>query len=285
VQELGAGSIPPELEVARALDDARDEAEGTEDEEPQPGDPGEELRRGAAGHRPILRAAASADPVTEYARGMTSRSDLVPRRASKRLLDVTVSAVLLAAAAPLFAALLVVIALDMLVVARDRGPFLFRERRVSRGDEFDVLKLRTLRVDVLDEVRRSGGHARLAERDPANLTWAGRAVLKRWYLDELPQLLNVLRGEMSLVGPRPWPVEMAERQARDGLDYRYRIAAGWTGPAQVSKGSPDPVSYATLDVGYVEACRTWSSWRLLRLDLGLLAETVRVLARGEGLRF
>jgi lipopolysaccharide/colanic/teichoic acid biosynthesis glycosyltransferase len=213
---------------------------------------------------------------------MSYEVDVVRRLLSKRLLDIVLSVALIVLCAPLVAFVLTAMALDMLVRPRDRGPFLYRERRISRGAEFDLLKLRTLRLDVLNE---AGGHARPAEADPTNLTWAGRAVLKRWYLDELPQLLNILRGQMSLVGPRPWPVEMAERQAREGLDYRYRITAGWTGPAQVSKGSPDTVSYAALDLEYVEACRTWGSRRLLRLDLGLLVETVRVLARGEGLRF
>jgi len=90
---------------------------------------------------------------------------------------------------------------------------------------------------------------------------------------------------MSLVGPRPWPVVMVEEQAAAGLDYRNHVRAGWTGPAQVQKGNPDPVSYAELDLGYVRACRTWSQSRLLRYDLGILAQTVIVLLRGQGLQY
>ncbi len=128
-------------------------------------------------------------------------------------------------------------------------------------------------------------HARLLEADAENLTWAGRRVLKPWYLDELPQLVNVLRGQMSLVGPRPWPVSMVRDQVARGFDYRNRVVAGWTGPAQVEKGVTEPAGYAALDIAYVEKCRS-SSWSdLLRLDLGILRRTVTVLARGEGLRF
>jgi lipopolysaccharide/colanic/teichoic acid biosynthesis glycosyltransferase len=128
-------------------------------------------------------------------------------------------------------------------------------------------------------------HARLLEGDPENLTWAGRRVLKPWYLDELPQLVNVLRGDMSLVGPRPWPVSMVESQVALGLDYRNRVVAGWTGPAQVEKGVVEPAGYAQLDLAYVEACRTCGWRELLRLDLAILRRTLGVLVRGEGLRF
>ena len=94
------------------------------------------------------------------------------------------------------------IGLDMLRCPRDRGRLLYRERRVSQGRSFDLLKLRTLRESVLAE---AAGHVRPFEGDAANLTWAGRRVLKPLYLDELPQLVNVLRGEMSLVGPSTLP--------------------------------------------------------------------------------
>jgi len=174
-------------------------------------------------------------------------------------------------------------ALDMLLVPVDRGPFVYRERRVTRGREFDLLKLRTVRVDVLERLGPNE-YVRLHEQDTANLTRAGR-VLKRWYLDELPQLLNILRGDMSLVGPRPWPPAMVRDQAAKGLDYRRHVQAGWTGPAQITKGSSDPVSYAELDLRYVEACRTWSGGRLILHDLGIVAKTAGVLLRGQGLRF
>src|SRR5438105_6114837 len=141
-------------------------------------------------------------------------------------------------------------AIDMLLVPRDRGPFLYRERRISRGREFGLLKFRTLRVEVLAALP-ADGYVRLAEADTGNLTRAGR-LLKRWYLDELPQLVNILRGDLSLVGPRPWPVAMVREQVAEGHDYRNFVQAGWTGPAQVTKGMPDPVGYAALDLAYVE---------------------------------
>ena len=201
----------------------------------------------------------------------------------KQILDKTAALILLAILLPLVAVVLAVTACDQLLVRRDRGPFLYREDRISRGRIFGLIKFRTLRASVLEEMRAAGRHARLYEADPANLTWAGRRLLKPWYLDEVPQLLNVLRGDMSLVGPRPWPPEMVARQVREGLTYRNEVAAGLTGPAQVTKGSGG--RFADLDLEYVSSCRQLGGWKLVRLDLALLADTVRVMARGEGLNY
>ena len=197
---------------------------------------------------------------------------------AKRALDVAMAGALLVVLAPVGAVALGAMGLDMLLCPADRGRLLYRERRISRGRAFDLLKLRTLRGDALAAAE---GHARPLEADPANLTWAGRRVLKPFYLDELPQLVNVLRGEMSLVGPRPWPPTLVERQVARGLDYRLRVTAGWTGPAQVSKGRA--ASFEDLDRSYVDTLRTAGSRALVRHDLGILRRTVATMLRGEGL--
>jgi lipopolysaccharide/colanic/teichoic acid biosynthesis glycosyltransferase len=199
---------------------------------------------------------------------------------AKRALDIAVSGSLLVALTPVWAVVLGAIGVDMLRCPKDRGRLLYRERRVSRGRPFDLLKLRTLREGVLVE---AAGHVRPFEADAANLTWAGRRVLKPMYLDELPQLVNVLRGEMSLVGPRPQPEELVERQLARGLDYRVRVTAGWTGPAQVWKGHD--VAFEELDLAYVELLASGSGWEVVRRDLGILRRTVATMLRGEGLAY
>lgn len=214
---------------------------------------------------------------------MEPEIDLYPP--AKRALDRAVSIALIVLLSPFFALALGAMAWGSLRHPRDRGPFLYRERRVSRGREFDLLKFRTLRQDVLRAHSDGEAHARLLEADEENLTWAGRRVLKPWYLDELPQLLNVLRGEMSLVGPRPWPPSMVARQVERGLDYRLRVPAGWTGPAQVQKGITEPAGYAGLDLAYVEELARSSGFGVVARDLRILWRTVQVLARGEGLRY
>lgn len=214
---------------------------------------------------------------------MASRT--VPYPAPKWLLDKSVSAALVLALSPVFAVVMGAMGLDMLRNRSARGPLLYREPRISRGREFDLLKFRTLRRDVLELAEGGEAHARLYEADEANLTWVGRRVLKPWYLDELPQLLNVLRGDMSLVGPRPWPPSMVEQQVANGRDYRNQIVAGWTGPAQVQKGVTEPAGYTELDLAYVEECRTASGPRLVWSDIRILGRTVKVMAKGEGLEF
>ncbi|MBA3736564.1 MAG: sugar transferase [Actinobacteria bacterium] len=195
----------------------------------------------------------------------------------------SVAAALLALLSPLLLLLLLAMAADMAWSKRDRGGFFYLEPRISRGRQFGLLKFRTLRRAALEQMRREDGHARLYEADTSNLTWAGRRLLKPWYFDELPQLLNVLRGDLSLVGPRPWPPEMVRRQVAEGRDYRNRVMAGLTGPAQVTKG--DGIPYEDLDSAYVERCTTLSGWGLVRYDLQILRRTFAVVARGEGLNY
>ena len=202
----------------------------------------------------------------------------------KLVLDKVVSTVLLVVLAPLFAFLVGALAIDMLVCPRDRGPWLYRERRISRGREFDLLKFRTVRRDVLAGMA-AGSHARMLEADASNLTWAGRRLLKPWYLDELPQLWNVFRGDMSLVGPRPWPPSMVANQVANGYTYRNEFVAGWTGPAQVEKGVTESSGYAVLDDAYVNGCLGASALRIVRTDLAILRRTLVVMAKGEGLQF
>jgi lipopolysaccharide/colanic/teichoic acid biosynthesis glycosyltransferase len=203
----------------------------------------------------------------------------------KLILDKTLSAALLVVLSPLFAFLFLAMGLGALLRRRDRGSWLYRERRISRGREFELLKFRTLRREVVEGIDPAESHARLHEADESNLTWAGRRLLKPRYLDELPQIWNVFRGDMSLVGPRPWPPSMVAKQVEKGFTYRNEFVAGWTGPAQVEKGVTESSGYAVLDVAYVDACRGAPAWSVVRNDLRLLWRTVAVMAKGEGLRF
>src|SRR5947207_12346003 len=133
---------------------------------------------------------------------MTPQRSEVPYRLAKRFFDRGVVAILLLLLSPLLLLALAVIVFDMLLVRRDRGRWLYRERRISRGREFEVLKFRVLRENVLAEIAaKEDAYARLYEADHENLTAAGR-MIKRIYADELPQLFNILRSDISLVGPR-----------------------------------------------------------------------------------
>ncbi|HEY7603025.1 MAG TPA: sugar transferase [Gaiellaceae bacterium] len=209
----------------------------------------------------------------------------VPYPLAKRVFDRTVAALLLLVLSPLLLLALAILAVDMVFVPRDRGRWLYRELRISRGREFEVLKFRVLREEVLAEIAsRDDAYARLYEADHVNLTGAGR-IIKRIYADELPQIFNVLRGDISLVGPRPWPVAMVETQVAKGFDYRLHVTAGWTGPAQVRKDSKAKSRATDLDLEYVDLCRTLPGAKLVRHDLRVLGQSLRTVLRGRGLRY
>ena len=185
----------------------------------------------------------------------------------KRALDVTVSGVLLVLSAP-------VLLVAMLAVRlQDGGPAIFRQVRVGKdGEPFTLFKLRTMvpdaeqqLVDVTSVNQRAGGPLFKATSDPRR-TRVGR-ILETTSLDELPQLLNVLRGDMSLVGPRPaLPHEVA--QFDDELLGRHRVQPGITGLWQVeARDKPDFEIYRRLDLFYVE---NWS----IGLDLAIMFSTV-----------
>jgi lipopolysaccharide/colanic/teichoic acid biosynthesis glycosyltransferase len=152
-----------------------------------------------------------------------------------------------------------------------RGPVLYRQRRVGKdGKEFEVLKLRTM-VSGSDPV----GIGTAVTRDDPRVTAAGR-ILRRTSLDEIPNLINVLRGEMAVVGPRPTiPAQVdgyTPRQRR-----RHEVRPGITGWAQVQGRAGIPwEERIELDIEYVER-------RSIGLDLRILAKTTWLLVTGHGL--
>jgi len=209
----------------------------------------------------------------------------VPYPLAKLVFDRVIAAILVFSAIPVLLVAVLLMGLDMLFVRRDRGPWFYRERRISRGREFDVLKFRVLRTSALaDLAGNPGSYARQYEQDTSNLTWAG-SIIKRIYADELPQLFSVLGGQLSLVGPRPWPVSMVEKQVADGYDYRLRTTAGWTGPAQVRKDLGKKGESTRLDLQYVDLCRTLGGLKLVRYDLGILRQSIATMLRGRGLQY
>ena len=183
------------------------------------------------------------------------------RRAAKRLLDVVAAAALLVLTAPL-------LGLAALAIRTRMGaPVLFSQRRLGLGGrEFALYKLRTMRPAPEGPWDPS--------RDRDRLTPLG-ATLRRWSIDELPQLWNVLRGEMSLVGPRPLPVEYGPRYSATQR-RRHLVRPGITGWAQINgRNATSWRERLAHDVWYVDH---WS----LALDLRILAATARTVLGGAG---
>jgi lipopolysaccharide/colanic/teichoic acid biosynthesis glycosyltransferase len=108
--------------------------------------------------------------------------------------------------------------------------------------------------------------------------------LQTYYLDELPQVINILKGDMSFVGPRPWPVHMVERDMARGNYRKYVLRPGLTGLRQAHKGEADQFGGSlALDEAYIKACRERGQWEILLFDFRILRQSLGVLARGEGL--
>jgi exopolysaccharide biosynthesis polyprenyl glycosylphosphotransferase len=192
--------------------------------------------------------------------------------AVKHSFDRVVGALALVALSP------VMIGVAIAVRTTSPGPILFRQRRVGRdGHEFDVLKFRTMRESAAGAERfelpdgvAPGGVEGEDRRTPVG------ALLRRLSLDELPQLLNVVRGDMSLVGPRPERPEYVERFARDVSRYqdRHRVKSGITGWAQVNglRGQTSIADRVEWDNYYIQ---NWS----LRLDFRIIALTLAEVLR------
>jgi lipopolysaccharide/colanic/teichoic acid biosynthesis glycosyltransferase len=186
-------------------------------------------------------------------------------RISVRALDVTIALVGSALTAPLVAVLALAVRLE------SAGDPIYRQTRVGRdGDLFEIYKLRTM----VSGAEFTGAGLAIAEGD-SRITRLG-ALLRRYSLDELPNLWNVLRGEMSIVGPRP-TLEGQVRAYTDRQRGRLAVKPGITGWAQVNGRASLPwPERIELDLWYVEH-------RSLRLDLQILRRTVGMVVRGSGI--
>lgn len=193
----------------------------------------------------------------------------------KRLLDIVVSVALLLTLSPLIAFIVVLIWLQA------DGPVLYLSRRIGRnGHPFTMYKFRTmvynadrLKCSLLTRNERSAILFKISN-DP-RITRLGR-ILRKYSFDEIPQLINVLRGEMSLVGPRP-PLASEVRQYDPHHFIRLTVPPGLTGLWQIeARRSPSFHDYIALDSEYV---RNWSLW----LDLKILWRTIGVVLSGTGI--
>jgi lipopolysaccharide/colanic/teichoic acid biosynthesis glycosyltransferase len=215
----------------------------------------------------------ASDFLSYVVRGDSSASSI------KRSMDVVGALGGLILLLPLLAIVALLIRLD------SRGPILFRQKRMGLGGrEFLCLKFRTMvdgaeaRLRDLEARNESAGGVLFKIKDDPRITSLGR-FLRRSSLDELPQLWNVLVGEMSLVGPRPLQLrdcEKLEQQDPAGYNRRLSVTPGVTGPWQVGgRSEADGRRMLRLDLNYVE---NWS----IATDLAILVKTVAVVLAGRG---
>ena len=184
----------------------------------------------------------------------------------KRIVDVLVSLIVLVVFSPIFAII------AMLIKAEDGGPVLYRQDRVTIGGKvFSILKFRSMIVDA-----EKDGVPLPAGEDDKRITKVGR-IIRATRLDELPQMINILMGDMSLVGPRPERVEHVEKYTADipEFEFRLKVKGGLTGVAQVfGKYNTSPLSKLKMDLYYI------TNYSLL-LDLQIIFETAKILVQKD----
>lgn len=208
-------------------------------------------------------------PVLEY-----FNQGIELRHPGKRVFDVVVASLMLLFFAPLFAVLAILIKRD------SRGPVFYHSCRYGRrGEKFFMYKFRSM-VSNADDLQSQLQHKNEVDgpifkiRSDPRVTEIGK-FLRKFSLDELPQLINVLKGDMSLVGPRPFPIEQIEKEDLRQLK-RLEVKPGITGLWQI-RGRSD-ISFNRLikwDIWYIN---NWSFW----LDINILLQTVPVVVKGKG---
>lgn len=184
----------------------------------------------------------------------------------KRIFDILVSLIVLIVFSPVFAIIAI------LIKAEDGGPVLYRQDRVTIGGKvFSILKFRSMIVDA-----EKDGVPLPAGEDDERITKVGRFI-RATRLDELPQMINILVGDMSVVGPRPERVEHVEKYTADIPEFvfRLKVKGGLTGVAQVfGKYNTSPLSKLKMDLYYI------TNYSLL-LDLQIIFETAKILVQKE----
>lgn len=183
----------------------------------------------------------------------------------KRIMDIGISLAGIILASP------IMLLIAIFVKAYDGGPIFYRQKRQTKdGREFEILKFRSMITDS----ERNG--ARLAKEHDNRITPVGR-VIRRLHFDELPQLFNILKGDMAFVGPRPERKEITEEYSREipEFPYRLKVKAGLTGYAQVyGQYNTLPYDKLKLDLTYITNYSLW-------LDIKLIILTVRILFQKE----
>ncbi|MBI4800704.1 MAG: sugar transferase [Desulfarculus sp.] len=204
----------------------------------------------------------------------------------KRAFDLVFAGGLLLLSAPVFVLAFVGIILEHLLRGQARAPLFYTEPRVSQGRPFAFRKFNIFRPGVIEAMRQNGQfiHTKTLEHDGQSLSLVG-TILQRAYLDELPQLLSILLGDMSVVGPRPRNLEIYEQGLARGEHFRTVLKAGLTGMVQAHKDLPglNMDKQASMDQEYLDFQMQHGPWRLFLLDMKLIRRTVTLMAKAKGL--
>ena len=207
----------------------------------------------------------------------------LPLRASKVLFDKIAAATILLAAAPVMLLIKLAYTIEGRLIPENAGPTFFHYNAVSAGRVIPKYKIRLIKRQYIDAegAARGDWHAFQAEWTPSSRTHTGHFV-KKYYLDELPQFFSVLKGDMSLVGPRPLAVHHYERDLAQGNVSRKLLKGGILGMGHIRKGTSE-MGDPSFEYEYIDHYRHYPWWRLLALDAWIVWQGIRVVLQGKGL--
>jgi len=173
--------------------------------------------------------------------------------------------------------------LEGILIPENKGPMIFSYNAVSAGKIFPKYKIRLIKMKYIDKESAKLGdwHAFSAEWSKDSRTYMGHFV-KKFYLDEIPQFYNVLKGDMSIVGPRPLAVHHYERDLQQGNVTRLIIKGGLIGLGHVLKGTPE-MGKPIYEYEYIDQYLKRTSLGLLWLDLTIIWRGIKVIIQGKGL--
>jgi len=201
----------------------------------------------------------------------------------KLLFDKSLAIIVLLLCLPIILLLYLANLIEGLIIPENRGPLFFYYHAVSRGNIFKKYKIRLIKEKYINKELQGKGdwHAFANEWTPESRTYLGKFV-KKFYLDEIPQFWCVLKGDMSIVGPRPLAVHHYERDLAQGNVTRKLIKGGLLGLGHIWKGTPE-MGNPQYEYEYIRCYIHSSSLSLLMLDIKIIWKGICVMLKGKGL--
>lgn len=212
---------------------------------------------------------------------MKNKNRKLPIHPAKRIFDILLSLIILAVLSPFILTVLFLIKAEHLLRGRPFDPFFYSEIRFSQGKPFRLFKFNIFKYEKIETMHKKGIfiHTKDLEKN-GGVTIIGW-ILKQIYMDELPQLFNVLKGNMSIVGPRPVNKEVYKTLIKQGIVAKKEIRAGMTGHFQAFKNTSGKKSDES-DREYVDYYFNNPWYKILLFDVKIILRTIRVILRARG---
>lgn len=206
----------------------------------------------------------------------------LPDRFIKKAFDKVIASILVILSAPVLAVIKVAYVIEGICIPDNSGPMLFFYWAVSGGKRIRKYKIRLIKQKYIDPegARRHDWIAYSAEWNTESRTVVGQFV-KKFYLDELPQFWSVLKGDMSIVGPRPISELHYDRDRAQGNVARFLLKGGMLGLGHIHKGT-EAMGNPEFEYEYIEQYMQLSSWKLLKLDFWVIYKGILLILKGGG---